>query len=263
MIETKTDMRNLLKSLLPVLAMCLLAVGCGEDMCKLLLIASPMEYGSVEGGGEYVRNAEVTIRAIPAQGCHFVKWSDGNTENPRVIYLTSNMSLTAFFAEGEVPGPGPGPGGQTNPDIAVTFDGTTWYGRGVLMFDMAVGYPMIQMQVLQSDEDLTRPIVGFNLPPQTGAYQSHGDTVYSCFYLEHGDGDMVTYSGETFPRWIALNRDGQLYCSGNVTALDLNACTVSLTLTATMLNMYNVVHGLDEDLRTMSVSLNGVRFRQV
>lgn len=255
-------MRIMNRSLLPLLLVSLLAAGCQKEKCKLLLIASPMAYGMVEGGGEYPKDAAVTIRAIPDEGYRFVKWSDNNRENPRVLVLSGNMSLTAFFADEDdpTPGPGPGPGGEPNPDIAVTFDGSTWYGRGVLMFDMEVGYPMIQMQVLRSDADLTQPIAGFNLPPLTGSYSSHGDTVYSCFYLEHGSEDMVTYEGESFPRWIALNRAGQLYCSGTVTALDLNNGTVSMTLSATMLNMYNVANGLDEELRSMSVSLNGVRF---
>lgn len=257
------DMRNRLKIWLLPLAVCvLLTAGCNRDRCKLLLIASPMAYGMVEGGGEYRIGTEVTIRALPDEGYRFVKWSDNNTQNPRVLVLSGNMSLTAYFAEQSAPGPGPEPGGEPNRNMAVTFDGTTWYGCGVLMFDMEVGYPMVQLQVLRSDEDLTQPIAGFNLPPQTGSYTSHGDTVYSCFYLEHGEADMVSYGGESYPRWIALNRDGQLYCTGSVSALDLNACTVSMTLQATMLNMYNVANGLDEELRTLTVALNGVRFVQ-
>ena len=41
------------------------------------------------------------ITAIPAEGCTFVKWSDGNTQATRYLELTDNVSLTAYFAKEE------------------------------------------------------------------------------------------------------------------------------------------------------------------
>ncbi len=40
-----------------------------------------------------------TIYATPNLGYHFVKWSDGNTENPRTLELTQDTSFTAEFAQ--------------------------------------------------------------------------------------------------------------------------------------------------------------------
>ena len=54
--------------------------------------------GTVTGSGEYDENANVTIEAIANEGYHFVKWSDGNTENPRTIVVTEDVELTAEFA---------------------------------------------------------------------------------------------------------------------------------------------------------------------
>ena len=36
--------------------------------------------------------------AIPSNGYHFTQWSDGNTENPRTIFLTQDTTFTAEFA---------------------------------------------------------------------------------------------------------------------------------------------------------------------
>ena len=40
-----------------------------------------------------------TIYATPNLGYHFVKWSDGNTDNPRILELTQDTVLTAEFAQ--------------------------------------------------------------------------------------------------------------------------------------------------------------------
>lgn len=54
--------------------------------------------GSVMGGGEYAEGTVATLAAIPASGYCFVQWSDGNTENPRQITVTEDVSLTAEFS---------------------------------------------------------------------------------------------------------------------------------------------------------------------
>ena len=53
--------------------------------------------GSVIGSGTYNYGAEITIGAIADKGYHFVKWSDGNTENPRMIVVTEDIELSATF----------------------------------------------------------------------------------------------------------------------------------------------------------------------
>lgn len=55
--------------------------------------------GSVQGGGEYDEGETVTLTAIPESGYRFVQWSDGNTENPRQIVVTEDLTLTAEFTE--------------------------------------------------------------------------------------------------------------------------------------------------------------------
>lgn len=42
-------------------------------------------------------NEPLTISAIPSEGFHFVKWSDGNDENPRIYSTSKDTSFTAIF----------------------------------------------------------------------------------------------------------------------------------------------------------------------
>ena len=53
--------------------------------------------GNVTGSGTYHTGTEVSIEAVPATGYRFVEWSDGNTDNPRTVVLTEDMTITALF----------------------------------------------------------------------------------------------------------------------------------------------------------------------
>ena len=53
--------------------------------------------GSVNGGGSYNYNSNVTLTAMPNSCSRFVSWTDGNTENPRTITVVSDTTLTAVF----------------------------------------------------------------------------------------------------------------------------------------------------------------------
>ena len=55
--------------------------------------------GIVIGGGTYEKYTPITLTAIPNQGCRFVKWTDGNTDNPRVIIPESDCTYIAEFEE--------------------------------------------------------------------------------------------------------------------------------------------------------------------
>ncbi len=54
--------------------------------------------GTVTGGGEYDNGAVVTIKAEYNKGYRFVQWSDGNSENPRNIVMTDDITLSAMFS---------------------------------------------------------------------------------------------------------------------------------------------------------------------
>ena len=68
------------------------------ELKKYDVIAIGSTNGSVSGSGEYEHGKTAILNAIANNGYHFVKWSDGNTENPRTITVTSEVNLIAEFA---------------------------------------------------------------------------------------------------------------------------------------------------------------------
>ena len=67
-----------------------------ESACKNM--------GTVSGSGIFYQSDVVTITATPNSGYHFVEWSDGNSIANREIYLTSDTTLFATFAAGDMGG---------------------------------------------------------------------------------------------------------------------------------------------------------------
>ena len=53
--------------------------------------------GSISGVGNYLYLDSVSITANANYGYHFTRWSDGNTDNPRIIQITKDSTLTAVF----------------------------------------------------------------------------------------------------------------------------------------------------------------------
>lgn len=59
--------------------------------------SSPPSGGSVEGAGQYEYGTSISLEAIPAEGYIFVKWLDGNMQNPRSVTVSSDVTYTALF----------------------------------------------------------------------------------------------------------------------------------------------------------------------
>lgn len=83
---------------------------CGEDDTSLAVVASfaPKRYtvsatseppasGSVTGGGIYYYGDIATLTATPNTGYSFTEWNDGNTTNPRNLFVTSDTTIIAQF----------------------------------------------------------------------------------------------------------------------------------------------------------------------
>lgn len=64
-----------------------------------LVIAKPdaAGRGTVTGTNIYNDGETATLTATPATGFKFVRWSDDNTENPRYLTVTEDVTLTAIF----------------------------------------------------------------------------------------------------------------------------------------------------------------------
>ena len=57
----------------------------------------PAYYGNVLGGGSYARGSEATLRVGTRENYYFIRWNDGNCDNPRIITVTSDTTLVAIL----------------------------------------------------------------------------------------------------------------------------------------------------------------------
>ena len=85
----------------------------GQTKKRTLTVRSANEsQGSVSGGGTFDEGSTQTVRATPQTGFAFDKWSDGSTQNPRTVKLTSDLTLTASFKAATTGGGDQGSGGD-------------------------------------------------------------------------------------------------------------------------------------------------------
>lgn len=69
-----------------------------RPFCSLRVETCDPAQGSVSGGGDYPVGEVVSITAVPAGDSYrFTCWQDGNTANPRAVYLTQDTLFTAYF----------------------------------------------------------------------------------------------------------------------------------------------------------------------
>ncbi|MFM1808677.1 MAG: Mannuronate-specific alginate lyase [Bacteroidota bacterium] len=101
-------MKNLLYTLLAVLAL----VSCSKED-EVVTPPAPNKYtltitadtgGAVSSpGGTYTEGSKITVTATPDGMYLFKEWSDGSTQNPREITVTSNLTLKASFLKKTYP----------------------------------------------------------------------------------------------------------------------------------------------------------------
>ena len=85
----------------------------GQTKKRTLTVRSANEsQGGVSGGGTFDEGSTQTVRATPKTGFAFDKWSDGSTQNPRTVKLTSDLTLTASFKAATTGGGDQGSGGD-------------------------------------------------------------------------------------------------------------------------------------------------------
>ncbi len=60
-------------------------------------ITATGEFGTVTGGGTYGHGAVVTLTVTPDECYRFTGWSDGNTDNPRLVEVTAAANYVAQF----------------------------------------------------------------------------------------------------------------------------------------------------------------------
>ena len=70
-----------------------------QQSFTITVAANPPQGGTVSGGGNYPYGATATLTATPNSGYQFQGWSDGSTQNPHQVTVTSNANYTAIFSE--------------------------------------------------------------------------------------------------------------------------------------------------------------------
>ena len=65
---------------------------------NITVLANNNEYGTVSAGGTFDEGEEVTLTAEPNSRYCFIEWDDGNTDNPRTITATSDITYVAEFS---------------------------------------------------------------------------------------------------------------------------------------------------------------------
>ena len=69
----------------------------GTPQYTITVLPNDPALGTVTGGGTYPQGSTIEISATPFENVAFRGWDDGNTDNPRSITITSNMTFTALF----------------------------------------------------------------------------------------------------------------------------------------------------------------------
>ena len=65
---------------------------------SLSVMSGNPDLGTANGGGEYDYLDTVVISTSATEHYHFVRWNDGNTDNPRQVVIECDTTFTAFFA---------------------------------------------------------------------------------------------------------------------------------------------------------------------
>lgn len=66
---------------------------------KITTAVTPTGSGTVSGGGTYERGSTATLKATPATGYKFKRWSDGVTTATRTVTVTGAATYTAEFVK--------------------------------------------------------------------------------------------------------------------------------------------------------------------
>ena len=123
----------------------LVFISCTKKQYEIIVTASPLHGGYVTGAGIFDDQSIDTLTAIAKEGYQFIRWQDGNTDNPRIITVTADEEYTAYFESFL---------GETC--VNVTFDGTIWNAHAIKgLYDTVSG--LWNIYALETDGSL--PIV--------------------------------------------------------------------------------------------------------
>lgn len=191
-------------------------------------------WGSVVGGGSFAYGTSQMIAAQPAQGYHFAQWSDGNTDNPRVLTIEDNLTLVATFAPNQYT---VSVYSSDSTKGTVSGGGTFDYGQQIYIIATPLGNYSFSQWSDGNTEAFRQVTV-----TQTVSYTA---LFTDAFFTITGESNNIIYGTVT---------GGGSYANGS-----------TVTLTAVANNGYHFVQwsdGVTENPRTITVSANATYYAQ-
>lgn len=68
-----------------------------DTVWRTVTVLCDSTMGEISGSGVFEDSTWVTITATPAEGFRFLSWNDGDTINPRLLFVVSDTTITALF----------------------------------------------------------------------------------------------------------------------------------------------------------------------
>ncbi|MCR5445388.1 MAG: choice-of-anchor J domain-containing protein [Bacteroidales bacterium] len=72
-----------------------------DTVWRTVTVGCDSTMGTVSGGGVYQDSSTVWLTATPLEGYEFDRWDDGDTVNPRQVFVISDTAFTALFRVAE------------------------------------------------------------------------------------------------------------------------------------------------------------------
>lgn len=216
-----------MKRFLSVICMALLAGGMIFTSCTkqftITVEANPANAGTVTGGGTFNDQATTVLTATPNAGYQFVKWQDGNTQNPRTITVTATETYVAYFE-------------PAAPAVKVTFNNGVWDASSIQAkyYSDDQSWDVYSMQT-QGSLPIADVATGLLSGSATGTAGSNGSLDNESLY-------WIEYYNETYLQDQSTGYYYGDYWAKNATvavsAFDATALTLTSNVNATMFSAY-------------------------
>ena len=197
---------------LALLACSLLFVSCKKTkQYTITVTVNDASMGSATGGGVYDENTTATLTAKANTNFKFVKWDDGNTDNPRTVKVTGDASYKAvFFFDGDEP---------AEDGVYVTMGADSWQAA-VFQADAQSLPGKIRVWLYKSTET--------EYPQFQGWMDAHtGENVAAGMMYMANENDV---DANAYPNWESKD------LTTSIVSIDLNAHTITAVQTGKMYN---------------------------
>ena len=225
-------MKNNLFLMTIVIAIAVLFFGCKKDQYTISVGVNDPEMGTVTGGGKYDVNTEITLLATPNNGYVFVKWDDGNTDNPRTVVVTQDAAYTAVFDEG---------------GAMVTFQNNTWKAATIVNTNSSSSnYLQLEIHKTANNENdiflsgtIIKEVGNHTFESSQGDYFTYIDPNQT--WVDE-DGIIIDQNGESHPgtRYYVWQVVENSFVE-KITALDINAKTIDAEWSENLFSIYDYI----------------------